>query len=513
MIPSEANGKRKAAPDDNIPNTNGASKAKRTRKDNVSHKRKLLNGEEQRGGLVIIRDSKSSQPSSDSNNAIAGPSQPPNKKFRAAPAKASGNKHKHKSPDEDGAVDEDVRRMEMEADALRRAAHLSRDLLPRGDTLLPLAPRETPKIEHNRAMRGEGSRTPHTPRSVSMSSRGKRLSNSFDRMGIITQPHPSVDDSSLYKHIDSELPDPDRARQLILLCAARAPLPAPREGKDPPSEPSEEGIKLLQELKEDVLLLLAERKIDMNVTAIDRAGSPENGVDVRPNEQNVNNRARTTRFKDEIRIAKAEDDAWASVAQFYNSYQETVVRELDQRQKAKGKRRARPEEGLRISELPKPLQEASDLALSVLAKDATGKYNAHNHRWSELRHKVEELRALVNTAVQTADVAETDLNRRFTHLSQTLRARTQRAAKSTTSALSTYLPQRPPDPSESRDLFRALARVDAARPPAQVGAEASRAAREVLRAQDAPASERRITPVAPPTPRTPRRPGTPGRVR
>ena len=38
-----------------------------------------------------------------------------------------------------------------------------------------------------------------------------------------------------------------------------------------------------------------------------------------------------------------------------------------------------------------------------------------------------------------------------------------------------------------------------------------RAAREVLCAQDAPTSERRITPLAPPTPRTPRRPGTPGR--
>ena len=112
-----------------------------------------------------------------------------------------------------------------------------------------------------------------------------------------------MDDGSLYKHIDSELPDPDRARQLIILCAARAPLPAPREGKDPPSEPSEKGAKLLQGLKDNVLRLLAERKIDLNATSIDRPGSPANGsLDIRPNEQNVNNRARTTRFKDEIRM-------------------------------------------------------------------------------------------------------------------------------------------------------------------------------------------------------------------
>ena len=112
-----------------------------------------------------------------------------------------------------------------------------------------------------------------------------------------------MDDASLYKHIDSELPDPDRVRQLIILCAARAPLPAPREGKDPPSEPSEKGTKLLQELKDNMLLLLAERKIDMNTTSIDQSGSSANGsLDIRPNEQNVNNRVRTTRFKDEIRM-------------------------------------------------------------------------------------------------------------------------------------------------------------------------------------------------------------------
>jgi len=43
-----------------------------------------------------------------------------------------------------------------------------------------------------------------------------------------------VDDVSLYKHIDAELPDPDRARQLTILCAARAPVPTPPKAKGPP---------------------------------------------------------------------------------------------------------------------------------------------------------------------------------------------------------------------------------------------------------------------------------------
>ena len=60
----------------------------------------------------------------------------------------------------------------------------------------------------------------------------------------VAQPHSSVDDGSLYKHINYEPPDRDHARQLIILCTARGPLPAPREGKDPPGEPSDKGAKL-----------------------------------------------------------------------------------------------------------------------------------------------------------------------------------------------------------------------------------------------------------------------------
>jgi hypothetical protein len=128
--------------------------------------------------------------------------------------------------------------------------------------------------------------------------------------------------------------------------------------------------------------------------------------------------------------------------------------------------------------------------------------------------QTDELHILVNTAVQVAAVAERDLDRRFAHLSHTLHARTY-AAQDQPRNLGPRLdlPQRPADPSESRDLLRALARVDAARPTAQVGVVASRVVREVLRAQDTPVSERRITPIAPPTPRTPRCPGTPGRGR
>ena len=44
--------------------------------------------------------------------------------------------------------------MEMETGALLCAARHSRDLLPSGDTLIPLAPCKTPNVEQNHAMRG-----------------------------------------------------------------------------------------------------------------------------------------------------------------------------------------------------------------------------------------------------------------------------------------------------------------------------------------------------------------------
>src|SRR6266851_8257936 len=95
--------------------------------------------------------------------------------------------------------------------------------------------------------------------------------------------------------------------------------------------------------------------------------------------------------------------------------------------------------------------------------------------------------------------------------SHTLHARTQRGARpatQSTPALSTYLPQRPVDPSEPRArLVSGAHTCQRGQPTAQVGVAASHATREVLRAQDTPASEHRVTPVAPPTPRTPRRDG------
>jgi hypothetical protein len=155
----------------------------------------------------------------------------------------------HKSSNYDGAV-EDVRRMEMETDALRCVAHDSRDPLPDGDTHT-----RAPKIEQIRAW------LPYASSSIDIlawQAFEKQFRQYRDNQCVLilvpvvrrlmffpAQPHSSVNDTSLYKHTDSELSEPDHARQLIFPCATRTPLPAPREGKDPPSkQQSGKGAKL-----------------------------------------------------------------------------------------------------------------------------------------------------------------------------------------------------------------------------------------------------------------------------
>ncbi len=138
-------------------------------------------------------------------------------------------------------------------------------------------------------------------------------------------------------------------------------------------------------------------------------------------------------------------------------------------------------------------------------------------------HQMDRLHTFTNSALQTTRVAEANLDRRFALLNISLASRSQPAPPSAhpdPSALSSYIiPTQPrPPATDPQDLFRALSRIDVERPQTQIGDAARRAMREVQRAADSSAGERRLTGgVPPPTPRkppgTPRRATTPGRGR
>ncbi|TFY50902.1 hypothetical protein EVG20_g11265, partial [Dentipellis fragilis] len=514
------------------------------------------------------------------------PRQPPSKKFKASVPGAPGPSHR-KGRDRDvpatarpdREVDEDVRQMETEADDLRRQsrAHPSSDTSkPHSssqytDTILPLAPRETPQIEKNKAMRGESSQPSgsggaggpgggHRRRS-SLSMRGKRTSTSFATTGIISEqisslgvplvsggmadahwvahPHSSVGDISFFKHIDADLHESLRARQLIIWCASRSsaelspdPSSTPKRsnpkdnGKDPPAL-SAAAKSVFKTLMDDTIKMLAERQIDTSVVTPPTDGEGQESPKMRENEQNVKNRAREIKFSADIARAHAEEEAWREVTDFYNSHQAAVVADIERSRqtrasaKAKGKQRADPSDNFepRESELSDDVRANVRLAREILA-EGLGQKDALDKRIEDLPYKIDHLRSLVVSSSQITAVAENDLDQRFAQLSLVLRSRTHArpppsvATANASGSLSSYLPPRTQPVADPIDLFRALSRIDMARPPGQISEAAQRAAREVQRAQEGGGSlvpERRLTAgvVAPPTPRKP--PGTPRR--
>lgn len=340
-------------------------------------------GEEQPGGLIIVRASSArpahsqevpptrSEPQpplrhssvpppsrTASNGDVNGSlSAHPSKKFRADSGTAPGS-NKGKDRTGLGSVaeadeDEDVRQMQSETEILRRkslaaAANSNPDprfqfpapgassrstkppSQPRGrmrETTQPVPSQETPQQERNRLLRGQtGSRR------KSSLTRGKRVSSTYQSTGVIgasatafvhlpvirpahedsAQPHTSVRDSSFYKHIDVELPEPQRAAQLLIWCSHRAMnelaeqitqaasssrRSAKDSGKDPPPL-SRDDMQLLRGVGEDLVKMLAEKRIDTSVYS--QPGDEDEPRQLKPNEQNVRNREREVRFNAHI---------------------------------------------------------------------------------------------------------------------------------------------------------------------------------------------------------------------
>ncbi|KAF9223801.1 hypothetical protein BS17DRAFT_802306 [Gyrodon lividus] len=616
MVPADPNpiAKRKA-PDD--PNPLLAAAAKRMKKESkLSVSKRKHIGEEQPGGLIIVRapvprplspqNHSSSQPltttsrpssrppsshsqplPSASTSTVSGPSKHPSKKYKADPSRAStGAKSRDvlATTREEPELDEDVRQMESEIDHLRSRSRAKEAVNPSfqfpppsttpskrhtPDALQPLPESETPQIERNKLMR-EGqplprttqTQTPSHSRRSSMSMRGKRISTSFENTGVISQPHASVDDSSFYKHIDCDLPEPQRARQILVWSAARAmsrsseamsssakPSKPPSKsstsrGKDPP--PLDDRKKqLLKNVQEDFIRMLAEKKIDISVYSRGSDEKNSEGRALKPNEQNVKNRAREVTFQQHINRAQAESEAWSRVDQFYHQWEVNSKADLEKRRqalnppssaKAKGKQRATSQEPPddwswllpREGDLSDEFKEKVDIELikqvmSAEPRPGSEFQNPLDQEIGDLQFKVDSLFSYVNSVVQTTNMAEAELDHRFSLLSLALSARSHSLpppSSSASTSLSSHLPltqrgtSHPPGESP-RDILRALSRIDKERPPGKIGDAARRAVREVQRVQEGGSGgvgERRLTGLATGVGTTPRKvPGTPRR--
>ncbi|KAI0789954.1 Mis12-Mtw1 protein family-domain-containing protein [Abortiporus biennis] len=599
MIPSNpqpSTSKRKT-PDEPNPMNHTTKKPRRdtSTKSGTASKRKLI-GEEKPGGLVIVRVPPARPPSSQERSSETSqihppsssqPSQhhhlngdtskPPSKKLKSdAPPhpRRTGKGKEREIPvgtRTEPEVEEDVRQMQSEADSLReksrgadgaattngygtafsfpvgppsRSSRLPPSHERIHDLSQPIAQQETPQIQKNKIMRGE---TGHRRRSSI--SRGKRASSSFENTGVITQPHTSVSDSTFYKHIDVDLPEPQRAQQLLIWCSHRSLTEfleeqsssssssssrqvAKHAGKDPPPL-SPDDLRVLRGAQEDLIRKLAEKKVDTSVFTPPEKLAPDKPL--KDNEQNVKNRAREKRFNEHIQRLKTEQDAWSEVEKFYKSLESNTLEEVRKREaelisgKSKGKQRATVDE-MQSWQLEKDLPEhflganGVELAKRILASDSSQK-SVLSKRMEDLELTADRLLSFAHSALQTTRMTEADLDRRFTQLHLSISSRSTPLPTSfspSTTALSSYVPvslSRPPPTTDPQDLLRALSRVDAERPQTQVGDAARRAVREVQRVHDTIGgmSERRLTGVPPPTPRkppgTPRRGTTPGKGR
>lgn len=122
-------------------------------------------------------------------------------------------------------------------------------------------------------------------------------------------------ETSFYKHIDSDIPESQRARQLLIWCSYRAMTQlheqlkqqgdasssssrskSTQPGKDPPPPLSEESTQILRRVEESVIRMLAEKKIDTNVFRTDGELRPAPHRPMKENEQNVKNRERERKF-------------------------------------------------------------------------------------------------------------------------------------------------------------------------------------------------------------------------
>lgn len=242
--------------------------------------------------------------------------------------------------------------------------------------------------------------------------------------------------------------------------------------------------------------------------------------------------------------SQAESEAWSRVDQFYHQYEAGSKGDLEKRHqalkppssaKAKGKQRATSQEPQddwswlvpREEDLSDGFKDKIDLELikqvvSSEPQSGTEFQGPLDQKIGDLQYKVDHLYAYVNSAVQTTDMAEAELDYRFSLLSLALSVRSHSLPppSSSSSTLASCLPRAQrglshPPGENPRDILRALSRIDKERPPGQIGDAARKAVREVQRVQvvgSGGVGERRITELGPGVGATPRKvPGTPRR--
>lgn len=110
-----------------------------------------------------------------------------------------------------------------------------------------------------------------------------------------------MSETSFYKHIDADLPEPDRLRQLLIWCSSRATASPHPSTTASPSIPlaslSDKSKQALKSTQDDLIHKLAERRIDLSIYS---SGSEPSEKPQTENAQNVTNRGWEVTYKSQI---------------------------------------------------------------------------------------------------------------------------------------------------------------------------------------------------------------------
>ncbi|KAK9367024.1 Mis12-Mtw1 protein family-domain-containing protein [Lipomyces kononenkoae] len=164
---------------------------------------------------------------------------------------------------------------------------------------LPLT--DTPMIRRNQQFRQQA---PNGRRS-SLGLRGKRASSLSG--GLVAVPHADISPEDFYKHLDSDLPDPHRMKQLLTWCAHRSMEETKNWAKERWAHSP--AVAIARVIEEQLLKDLTEGRVS---TSWWNRSDDEDRIK-KPNPQNVANLAKIDEFKKRLERLRAERKAWEEI--------------------------------------------------------------------------------------------------------------------------------------------------------------------------------------------------------
>ncbi|KAI9015376.1 Mis12-Mtw1 protein family-domain-containing protein [Hyaloraphidium curvatum] len=186
------------------------------------------------------------------------------------------------------------------------------------DAVMPIPVRDTPAIDRNKEMRNKN---PNGPRRSSLGSRGRRCSTTLH--GLCHIPHPDVSSSDFYRHIQDDLSEPQKMKQLLAWCAERAMSAPPRRNRKDALAADLSQIRT--ELQNDFIEAIRSGKV--NCSWVFRRNEPHEGQPpvIKPNPKNVLNEKCLVKVEQTLSRLQKEAENWMELLKEKTSHHAAVV--------------------------------------------------------------------------------------------------------------------------------------------------------------------------------------------